>query len=334
MPGAPLVERAIFIVGAQKSGTSSLFDILARHSAVSRARMKEPDFLCLDRKVVAENWGWYQGLFADEEAVWLDGSTPYLRSHRAIDNVGALVRQPRVLIMLRDPAKRAYSGFLHMKRSTPVEDRRSFSDVMDDIESGGNVAIEEAEDVALTDCLWRGALRPRRLLFHSSFLRMRDGARFPSAFEDDLWNYRYFTNSCYSTPVERWVAALGDNVQLIFFDEFVSDTARQMQSVLASVDLPEEPHCLAPSHANRAQVPGRTARSLRNIWQQSRLVGRMRSWVSESRQARLKRWGLIRPEALRLGEADYRRARGLLHAEYDYWFSREPRLRGIWDYSQ
>ncbi len=56
-------DRFLFIIGAMKSGTTSLFDILSQHPAICPAKDKEPNFFVQDRdrKALGDYlnlWGW------------------------------------------------------------------------------------------------------------------------------------------------------------------------------------------------------------------------------------------------------------------------------------
>lgn len=68
--------RFLIIIGAMKSGTTSLFEILGQHSEISPARVKEPDFFVTDRnesglKDYLSLWDWhdYAGKYALESSV-------------------------------------------------------------------------------------------------------------------------------------------------------------------------------------------------------------------------------------------------------------------------
>jgi hypothetical protein len=67
------------IVGAMKSGTTSLFEILAQHHEIAAARSKELRFFS-DSDLWGKGWEWYQGLFdwkADVHRIALEASPEY-----------------------------------------------------------------------------------------------------------------------------------------------------------------------------------------------------------------------------------------------------------------
>ena len=63
-----------FIIGAQRSGTTSLAFLLNQHPMIALAEPKEPNFLTM-------NWengiDWYRSCFSREDAILLDASVSY-----------------------------------------------------------------------------------------------------------------------------------------------------------------------------------------------------------------------------------------------------------------
>lgn len=105
------------IIGAAKSGTSTLFDHLTRHSRVFGSEEKEP---CFFDPAVAWNEGldWYRNLFAEASADQLCGeaSTNYTRYPQVPgvpERIEATVPDVKLMYVVRDPVDRAYSHFVH-----------------------------------------------------------------------------------------------------------------------------------------------------------------------------------------------------------------------------
>ena len=80
-----------FILGAPKSGTSSLADWLGQHERVFIPSIKEPNFYNTDANIPNRiSSGRYRKLFdRDKEGVLKVGeaTTGYLRSSEAVDNI-------------------------------------------------------------------------------------------------------------------------------------------------------------------------------------------------------------------------------------------------------
>ena len=120
------------IVGAAKSGTSSLHNYLNQHHQVfmpsynkEGMKVKEPRFLIKDlvqHRLHNGIWTFeeYQSLFddvKDEKAIG-ESTVLYLYYYKhAINNIKHYLGEDvKIIIMLRDPADRAYSAFHHVSR--------------------------------------------------------------------------------------------------------------------------------------------------------------------------------------------------------------------------
>lgn len=109
------------IVGAQKAGTSSIFRYLCGLPAVAEPRRKEIHFFdkFFDRGV-----GWYRDQFppfegqAEHRAGSMTGeATPYYLFHPlALERMREVVPDTKVIVLLRDPRRRAVSHYWHEVR--------------------------------------------------------------------------------------------------------------------------------------------------------------------------------------------------------------------------
>lgn len=108
-----------FIVGAPKTGTTSMYEYLRNHPQVYLPdKIKEPHFfgsdLSIDRKrweLTCKNKEHYFSLFADAQAepVIGEASTWYLFSEKAAEEIARFNPDSRILIMLRQPVDLMYS---------------------------------------------------------------------------------------------------------------------------------------------------------------------------------------------------------------------------------
>ncbi|NWG72706.1 MAG: sulfotransferase [Parvularculaceae bacterium] len=106
------------LVGAMKSGTTTLHEYLARHPRVFLATPKEPQFFSRD-EVFARGPGWYRTLFsgARPEQLCGEASTCYTRKlefPRAAERLAQHLPQARLVYLLRHPVERAYSHYGHL----------------------------------------------------------------------------------------------------------------------------------------------------------------------------------------------------------------------------
>lgn len=132
------------LIGAQKSGTTSLMAYLAQHPDVFVSPIKEPryysfltngqlDFptpdhaspevnhLYLQRRLshdFRKDWDAYQALFrgAATQRIVAEGSVWYLYNAHAAERIQADLPNVKLLAMLRNPVDRAYSRYLHLRR--------------------------------------------------------------------------------------------------------------------------------------------------------------------------------------------------------------------------
>lgn len=104
-----------FVVGAAKSGTSSLYNYLAQHPAVFMAEPKEPHFFSEYRPPVEEvrHLDEYLDLFQDvpDSVRAGEASTSYLYSEIAAHNIDRFRPDAKIIAVLRDPVSRAYSQY-------------------------------------------------------------------------------------------------------------------------------------------------------------------------------------------------------------------------------
>jgi sulfotransferase family protein len=129
----------LFLVGAAKAGTTSLYAALARHPEIYMSPMKEPHFF--SRIQPAARWEAffphvsdeeeYLALFggAADEPVVGEASTSYLWDREAAGRISRAVPQAKILIVLRDPVDRAYSHYRNDVREGM--ERRTFLEALE-----------------------------------------------------------------------------------------------------------------------------------------------------------------------------------------------------------
>jgi len=139
-----------FIVGAQKSGTSALTGWLQLHPRVFMSFPKEPGYLAFleggypypdgyGRPAPASKWvvsdrEKYLDLFAeapDDSAVIGEASTWYFSTPGVAARIKQYSPDAKILVILRNPADRAYSAWCHARREQlePCDDFASALDM-------------------------------------------------------------------------------------------------------------------------------------------------------------------------------------------------------------
>ena len=133
------------IVGAAKSGTSSLHQYLLQHPDIFMSTfnekgvsVKEPQFLIkskVEKRLHFGIWEWkeYLSIFegVKDQNVIGEASVFYLYYYKeAIKNIKTrLGNDVKIIILLRNPVDRAFSAFLHVSKS--LKESLSFEDALD-----------------------------------------------------------------------------------------------------------------------------------------------------------------------------------------------------------
>ena len=136
-----MAKPNLLIVGAAKSGTTSLHNYLNQHYDVFMCDPKEPHFL-INNEIGTERISVgvsekiaYEKLFLDGENLKYRGesSVMYLMYPEiVIPKIKEyLGNDVKIIIMLRNPVERAYSGYQHVKRYNIKEDISEFRDAWD-----------------------------------------------------------------------------------------------------------------------------------------------------------------------------------------------------------
>lgn len=116
-----MIRNYILIIGAMKSGTTTLFDLLANHPAIAPCSPKEPGFFAFEDRW-AEGFEWYESLFDfDGHTYALDGSTDYSKypfCTGVADRLAKSVpRRFKLIYIMRHPLRRIESHARHVQRT-------------------------------------------------------------------------------------------------------------------------------------------------------------------------------------------------------------------------
>lgn len=102
-------------LGPDKAGSTWIHETLIRHPDIYLTPAKDLYFFdrYFDRGV-----DWYAKFFVDGEGAEVVGEIcqDYLADPRAPERIGDVLGKPRVMVSLRDPAERAFSSYLYMRK--------------------------------------------------------------------------------------------------------------------------------------------------------------------------------------------------------------------------
>ena len=114
----------LFIIGAQRSGTTSLSALLNQHPGIVLSTPKETDFFSIN---FAQGLAWYRARFRRLDALLVDASVSYTManpmptSDELPDVVPRRLHQvspsARFIYLVRDPAERCHSAYWHDVRA-------------------------------------------------------------------------------------------------------------------------------------------------------------------------------------------------------------------------
>jgi hypothetical protein len=106
------------IIGAMKSGTTSLYRYLEAHPEVCLSGVKEPGFF-VEERAWSQGWEWYDSLFqpsARTKAVG-EGSTHYTKyplHERVAEKIAQHLPAVKLIYIMREPVARSVSHYWHM----------------------------------------------------------------------------------------------------------------------------------------------------------------------------------------------------------------------------
>jgi hypothetical protein len=224
-PGRGRMLPDFVVIGAAKSGTTTLYGALAEHPFVTPCTTTDPYFL-ETKEVHFFDYSYYRGLdwyrscfplVSDNEAFAREHGRPFLTGEASpsyISHPWAPVRirkcipDVKLIAVLRNPVDRAYSQF-QMSRKEGVEPFESFDE-----------AVEHEDE----------RLRPE-------LARMAQNPRYNS------WNFgcwSYLARSRYAEQLERWLAVFPREQLLVLKAEDLFASPQQVLDVVHEfLGLPE-----------------------------------------------------------------------------------------------
>jgi hypothetical protein len=155
----------LFIIGAPKAGTTSLYYYLNQHPGIQMPQIKEPHYFSKDfpKFTNINELDEYHDLFEwDANAQYYgDASVWYLYSDEAIENISAYNSEAKFIVMLRDPRELLPSLHNQLKL-TLMED-------IDDFEDAWNAIPDRKEGKRIPE-----TCREPKLLFYDEIVKFGD----------------------------------------------------------------------------------------------------------------------------------------------------------------
>jgi len=195
-----------FIVGAPKSGTTSLYTYLKKHPDVFLPK-KELYYFCFDLgfrtpPISEETYLSYYSSATSQNAIG-DASVYYLLSRKAAENIKRFNPEAKIIIMLREPADMVYS--LHSE-----------------LQSNGDETIQNFEQAI--------ELEAER--------KQNNAVGISPHHNCPIEAFLYSDVAKYYEQVKRYKDAFGDkNLHIILFDDFKNDPLKEYKKVLQFLGL-------------------------------------------------------------------------------------------------
>lgn len=209
------------IIGAQRCGTTSLFRALAKHPAMMQNVIDAKGIHYFDTSY-HQNDAWYFAHFATQaerdnhtskvgQRAIVGEASPYYLFHPAgAERMAKTIPDTKLVVLLRDPVKRAISHHLHMvwEGHEPVED----IDEALDLESSRLEGIEE------------------RLLAD------------PSLVSRPHQHFSYMARGHYASQLERLFSHIDrENVLVMTSDTLISDSISSLSKIQSFIGLEPDP---------------------------------------------------------------------------------------------
>jgi hypothetical protein len=330
------IRNLIVIPGARKSGTSTLFSIISRSSNVCDPEFKEPQFFVQKKSIIEDNIDWYiKTLNIRSGCYALDASTFYLFSKKAIQNLEKYTKEPKIIIILRDPVTRAYSEFLEMKKKVPPVEERSFENIcrkiLDNCSKSSSYTWNDISQIEKS--LLKKAIDSRLIdknYLNEEYLSNMTGAPFKSSFANKNIVFNYLSNSFYSCFVDRYYSHF-DNVKVLFLEKLISNPKKEISKIeedmgldIGNFELPQKNATKIPTDyfGYPLILLKKNTQVLHKSWQF------FRSFFGDAAADQIK--NLFYKSKPSMSKEGYRLARKILESEYYYWFNKNQSLRGVW----
>lgn len=206
----------LILAGAPKSGTSSLFALLAAHPEICASTPKETFYFVDQHNPLLrpaanyhatglEAYRFFAGSRAAKARYFLEGTTHYLYQQTALEFFAGLASPPQLIFLLRKPADRIFSSFSYTQNNLARLDK----------------TVSFAQ---FTDLLLEGNLAKIRDKFYSekSFFVLSHDLHY----------------SEYETFLSRWRDRLPpENLHIFLFEQLIQNPQSVLETLIARLGL-------------------------------------------------------------------------------------------------
>ncbi len=191
-----------FILGSAKSGTTSLYYYLKQHPSIFLSEIKEPTFFCENFQVIKNPITYFE-LFdnvTNEKCIG-EASHTYMSDPKSPKILKTLFPNAKFILILRNPAERAYSLYNHMRRH----------------------GFEKVSS-------FRKALNIEDKRFSS--------AKFKDNNPQSFWNFMYFHSGLYGEQLERYFSLFNKKqFYILTLDELSKNFDNKIKEIFEFLDV-------------------------------------------------------------------------------------------------
>ncbi|CAN5162364.1 sulfotransferase domain-containing protein [soil metagenome] len=196
----------LLIAGVTKAGTTALFGYLGQHPQICPERLQESSsFVDRDDEGEPEPLGEYGDQFAHcrDEKYLLKASPSYFgRGPRFVSAVRGTLREPRVLVTLREPVDRLWSSYKMKRSKGHFRAEVTFEDF-----------VERCLAVRASGEVWRP--------------------------ENQV--YRALSTGFYADYIDDWLDVFGDHLRVLFFEQWSADPAAALAGLCQWLRIDPQP---------------------------------------------------------------------------------------------
>ncbi|MFY0687798.1 MAG: sulfotransferase domain-containing protein [Cyclobacteriaceae bacterium] len=314
-----MIENGIFIIGVRKCGTTSLFNLLEQHPDIEGSSIKEPQFFSLRQSSVDANISYYHSLFSDLNGLIMDGSTHYFMHEHSIQNIRKYVRNPKFIIMIRNPVDRFFSAYFHLNRHYPPNDSRNLDQLVADY-----ISLDPHSPIASENELISKLVSSETLngtYYNKESHRNRKLGPMLTDYDDMHAEYRYLKESTYSSQLHK--LDLNDS-HIIVLEELLADSEGVISKLEKFLDLQSGYLDLS-----------KTEKTNQGYVVQNPILGRFLRPGNWRPQLRLGIMSKIKKKfskpAPKANTIHKRQIATILKKEFDFWNERLPQTKQYWN---
>jgi hypothetical protein len=215
------------VIGAQRAGTTSLFNVLSAHPDITPSVVKEVHFFDLNYD---KGLDWYRSHFPyrswkryPDHHLWGEASPYYLFEPRVPQRIHDVLPDVKLIASLRNPIDRAYSDY--QRQVLLGHEKLSF---------------EEAVEIEMDRISGEVDRLVREPAYKSLAYR----------------RHSYLTRGVYSDQLERWLSVFPrKQIHITSAEDFFSDMTTVLNSVTGFLGLPEHKYSTHRNDNSVAYLP-------------------------------------------------------------------------------